>query len=86
MCRAHTFLKAIFERIDGWRINIFLRPAIPSVCNPLKKRTANVYHRQFFPHLPAFGRNVTRKWQITFTMLYLLYLFSRLETIISVVK
>jgi len=32
-----TFLKAILERIDGWRINIFLRQAIPSVYNPLRK-------------------------------------------------
>jgi len=32
-----SFLKAILERVDGWRINISLGQAIPSDYNPMRK-------------------------------------------------
>jgi len=69
-----SFLKAILERVDGWRINIFLRQTIPSVYNALEK-SADVHRIDNFSS-PAFrydlwynslqpcGRNVTRRWLI----------------------
>jgi len=44
-----SFLEAILERVDGRRINIFPRQAIPSVYNPLRKEVqTRTSHRQFF--------------------------------------
>jgi len=43
-----SFLKAILERVDGWRINIFLGQTIPSVYNALEKKCRRASHRQFF--------------------------------------
>jgi len=48
------FLQAILERVDGCRINIFLRQAIPSVYNPLRKEVQTCIASTIFLHqLPA---------------------------------
>ena len=48
-----SFLKAILERVDGWRINIFLRQAIPAVYNPLRKEVQTCITSTIFLSSPA---------------------------------
>jgi len=49
-----SFLKAILERVDEWRINIFLGRAIPYGYNPLRKEVQTCITSTIFLHqLPA---------------------------------
>ena len=60
-----SFLKAILERVDGCRINIFPRQAVPSVYNPLRKEVQTCITSTIFLHqLPAVSSAIQVSWAL----------------------